>query len=571
MHKSRKILFMLIFLVLPFVFSQVNSRVYAHATGLNHLQCGYGTTPQVDNIQADIQYHNLAGVIPTAAWDGYIYDNGPTDPIAVRHPTGPPGTQLWIGVISQPPAATYTAKQFSFESPTLTCNYVIQCKSNCDPVYKSGACDNSCNIDVVGVSCPRYNGNYAYAVKTGGDATTINWNDGGPNDILEAQPTDQTVYHTFRNAGKYDVLVYCGARTCHARFNATCQGQGGFQTPTPLPTASPTPTGYYPCITPLVCAHPCVCNQGVSSYVAGDCSNRNSTETSGYKGGYGTTAGNTEGAACAPGLVCCQPQTSSSAWFKTKDASYHEQGLLDNNIPSNASPFNGSDLGLCKATEPGSLACHGINFPGLLSAQGNITLGSGVANFNLWSYGDASYLYAREFTPDTIIQYMRARRETVTIADPEQVLTNKVNYIDGAQTILEIDNNGMQGSSPFVLLVDNGDLLFDLAAQFNPSNAPMAIIVDGTIRFKSSIKEVNGIFIANDFDFAFDTPPGSTNNNDLWINGNIISMNDVNCIEKRVRTDDNTKPSCFFTLDFVNQYLPLLNLFSTRTFSRSSS
>ena len=174
------------------------------------------------------------------------------------------------------------------------------------------------------------------------------------------------------------------------------------------------------------------------------------------------------------------------------------------------------------------------------------------------------------FTPATFIQYMKARKDTVVINDVQNVVTNKVNYINGFDIVTEIDNNGMQGAAPFVLLVDAGPLRFDVASQFNPSNQPMAIVVNGTIQIKSSISQMNGIFIANDFDFAYDTAQGQYDTESLFINGNIISMNNVNCLEKRKRSDE-TAPTCFFTFDFVNQYLPLINLFSIRTFSRSSS
>jgi hypothetical protein len=193
-----------------------------------------------------------------------------------------------------------------------------------------------------------------------------------------------------------------------------------------------------------------------------------------------------------------------------------------------------------------------------------------VPNNQLWTLGNSTYRKDTQFTPDGYIQYLRSRKETVSISDPENVQRDKVNYLSGNETISVIDDNGMQGKAPFVLLLDNGSLRFDLSNKFNSSNKPMVIVVDGTIEFKSSMTEVNGIFIAKNFDFGYDVADGTYSTNTFLLNGNIISLNDSDCTEKRRRTDQ-TKPTCFFTFDFVNQYIPVLNLFSTKTYRRASN
>ncbi len=526
------------------------------------LQTQYGPDDKEVKIAA-----TPGNAIPIAGNDNYVYDN-------TIIPETDPEVVMWAGeiqrysVLETVPTKTWNASQTWMEEGQNLCGTTLQCGTSCKPPVVSGSCDSSCNISVNGTpQCPKYSGTTSFTV-TSNAAGTITWGDGG-SDTFNPGPTQFPLAHRYNYPGSYDAVMNCGGQICVKRFNVVCQSGGNpGNTPTPLPTASPTPTGVYLCITPLVCSHPCACNTTSSSFVNAGCSISSSAATN-LKGGFGTTAGNADGQSCLPGMVCCQAPNTSNAWLKTKDTSYNDKAALSNPIPTNAAAYDVSDTGPC-SNPANSYNCHTINLSGLLSVKGNISLGNGVANYPRWSYGNAAYNYTGEFTPDTFIQYMRARKETVTISDPEDVQTNKVNYINGQQTIYEIDNNGMQGKAPFVLLIDNGDLNFDLANQFNPPNAAMAIIVDGTINIKSTISEMNGIFIANRFDFASDIAQGATTTNSLKMNGNVISLNDVDCLAKRKRTD-STKPTCYFTFDFVNQYMPLWNLFSTRTFSRSST
>ena len=263
-------------------------------------------------------------------------------------------------VISQPPSSTYTSQQGFFEMPTLSCDTSLSCPTSCVPVWNNGPCPTgACNITVIGIpgggSCPRYGGAYTYIVQTGNNDTTINWDDGKPPTFLLGSPVDQPVAHTYSYPGSYNVVLDCGGDdACSKRYHVTCQtGGGAGPTPTNLPTATPTPTGIYPCVTPLICTHPCACGSTTSPYINGECS---SGLNNSYKG-LGAIAGTASGNACAPGLVCCQPPSSSSSdsWFKTKDASYHEKGPLSNSIPSNATSFGGTDVGLCVASDPSSL------------------------------------------------------------------------------------------------------------------------------------------------------------------------------------------------------------------------
>lgn len=511
-----------------------------------------------------------AGQVGTAGYDGYLYDNRinpENDPETLQFSN----TKQRYAVITQPPGSTYTARQIWNEEGENQCATMLQCGTTCKPPIVSGVCDASCNIEIQGNSaCPKYGGTASF-VGTSSTAGSIAWGDGDTT-LFNPGPTSFPLAHKYDYPGNYDAIMNCqnGNQPCVKRYNVICQSGSGnpLYTPTPLPTASPTPTGVYLCVTPLVCSHPCGCNSTSQSFVDAGCSISSSAATN-LSGGFGSSAGNSSGQSCLPGMVCCEAPNASNAWFKTKDTSFNDKVALSNPIPTNASEFDVTDTGPC-SDPANSYNCHTINLGGLLTSKGNISLGNGVANYPRWSYGNAAYNYTGEFTPDTFIQYMRARKETVTIDDPENVQTNKVNYINGQQTIYEVDNNGMQGKAPFVLLIDNGDLIFELSNQFNPSNTPMAIVVDGTINIKSTIGEMNGIFIANQFDFASDIAEGATTTQELKINGNVISLNDSNCLAKRKRTQ-STKPSCFFTFDFVNQYMPLWSLFSTRTFSRSSS
>ena len=552
-------------LILLFLYVYVQSS-YAHLTSSNHLVCDYATTPDVDIIQADIRTHLKSGAIPTGAYDGYVYNDPPSDPFGDVHPTINPGTQVLYRIISQPSSASYTVQQYIVGESALTCSYDLQCKDSCNTPVESGTCSDSCNITLLNATCPQYNASKSYEVKTGDADTVIRWDDSTPNTVVTPQPSTQTVSHTYDDSGKYDVIIRCGSQVCHKRYHVVCQDGSLTITPTPLSTVTPTPAGTSACLTSLTCSHPCACDTGSSSYVAGGCSDTSAGAD--YTSGYGVTQGTSDGAVCAPGMVCCQRSTASSqVWFKAKDVAFHEKGGVSNSIPVNAQAFSSLDEGDCNSSNNNLRNCHTVNQSGVLSAQGGINLGMSMPNFREWSFGNTSYSTSTLFTPDSFIQYTRGKKDTITIDDPEDVERNRVNYLYGNDTINVIDDNGMQGKAPFVLLVDNGDLQFDLSNKFNSSNQAMVLVVDGTIEFKSTMNEVNGIFIANNFDFAYDIADGSFTDNTFWLNGNIISLNDTECTAKRKRADQ-TKPTCFFTFDFLNQFLPTLDLFSIRSYSR---
>lgn len=539
-------------------------------------------------IQADIAFHRATGVGTDYCidWDDEYELNGPPPtPLPGCFPGGnhliPAETPYPVAykVITSPTQTTYTATQNNTGS-SLSCGFTIDCVNACTPPTESGVCDASCDIDLnYAQACPRYGENFTWDITTNASETILFWDDTTVDTLDNANaptPGVVSVTKSLPYPGYYDVMVKCGTQTCHKRYNAVCQSVGA-STPTPSPfsTATPTPTSApAACAGGRACSHPCSCAQNSQAYINAGCAGGDGfVADANFGGGFGSTSGTAEGNACAPGLVCCTPaDEAADSWVKIKGSSYHDEGMLINNIPANAEEFSVSDTGACHPSDPNSFACHVIgDDAGLVTAEGTIDLGTGsVENDLLWAYGDQGYNLLREFNPNTFIQYSLSRRETVTITDPEDVEKDKVNYLNGNNTIQTIDDNGMQGKTPFILLVDNGDLQFDLANKFNSSNSPMVIVVDGTIDFKSTLSEVNGIFIANDFDFAYDISEGNSTTQELLVNGGLISMNDVNCAEKRVRTNAK-KPSCFFTFDFVNQYLEVLDLFSTRTFSRTSN
>lgn len=568
MRAHKKLFIPVIFFIVA-IFVLWNSSTPVDAHNASHLLCQTTANSEVDIVGADTDTHVAFGDSGVQANENYPFDdNTRPDPIGNIHPAGD-----WpvFKVINNPPFAQYSPDQTYFEGAPAACNYYLQCKTSCDRQIVSGLCDSNCNIE--SAQCLSYGRQAGFTVTNNNQNATIDWDDGQPQQAVPADPNPQTIQKTFFYPGKYDVKISCGGQMCHKRIHVTCQtSPGGNPTPTSFPTATPTPTNWpAQCDTGLTCSHPCACDPSSSSYVNVGCTGDLANDIG--KLNTSSNAGTYDGAACAPGLVCCTAPAASanSVWFKTKDASYHELGALSNDIPSGATAYNASDTGLCDAGDPSSLACHGINYPGLLTAEGAISLGDGTPNWLLWEYGDVGYSYTPEYTPDSYIQYLLSRSDVVTINDPSEVQTKKINYLD-ATLLGEIslgDDNGFQGAAPFVLLIDNGDFNITVPTNFNNSNASMAFVVDGSIGFVSTLTTANGIFFANTFDFATDLGEGFSTTDPLRINGNIISQTNVDCTSKRQRTD-NTKPSCFFTHDFVNQYLPLLDLFSVRTFSRTS-
>lgn len=177
-------------------------------------------------------------------------------------------------------------------------------------------------------------------------------------------------------------------------------------------------------------------------------------------------------------------------------------------------------------------------------------------------------------TPSSFIEYVKARKDykTVTALTADQLETNRIHLFDPETTASVATNtipDMIPNGSGMVIIID-GDMTIDMTSianqAFNPSKKAITFIVTGRLQISSATRELNGIFIANQVDYAYDYVGVSTV--PLKINGNISIMNTPTqlCNEHRGRTDSALKPTCLFQFDYPNQFPPIIDLISTRTY-----
>lgn len=434
-------------------------------------------------------------------------------------------------------------------SGTASCNVNLGCQNSCEPPQEVGSCDNQCDFSIVSNNqCGTWGQatvfDFVVPGGGGGDAR-VTWGDGEDDDVLFGE-----FEHTYINAGVYDVVMDC---SCAKRINATCDQSGN------LPTATPTPNGLPgDCPAGLTCMLPCLCNGGAFAGDASNCSGSGGL----LNGGLG--AGSNPGS-CGPGLVCCAPPPPpATAWYKVKDASFHKRSDLVNAIPNVVDNFDNDDDGLCNNADPNSIWCFNINEPGVVTAQGDIDLINAPVSFRGWQRADADYTPRTFFDPATFLEYVRARKQYVNIDNLSEIESNAVNVIEGDAIFDDNFNNGIQGKAPFVLIID-GDLTINVNNKLNPSDRDIAIIVTGTTNIRSTLNEMVGIYLTGAVDFAYDIASGSTVNQTLKVTGNFASFTPAECTEKRARTSQTDKPTCFFVFD-ESPYTTLWSLLSTRAY-----
>ena len=246
-------------------------------------------------------------------------------------------------------------------------------------------------------------------------------------------------------------------------------------------------------------------------------------------------------------------------WYKLKDVSLQKRGRLQNPIPATILPFDSDD------TNQRSLI---VGEAGIVSADQTITVGTGTVSSRDWQ--KENYTAIGRLTPQLFLDYVKARKQYVTVTDANgngsidgpELTRDAINIVSGNFGL--IDNAGIQGKAPFVLIVQ-GNVTININGNnvFNPPEKAVAILSTGTLKINSHHTEINGIFITNGVDFADDLPPGQWTTNPLKINGNLFSLTPVDVTKRQVA--DISKPSIFL-VNRLYLHLGLWNLLSTRNY-----
>lgn len=273
-----------------------------------------------------------------------------------------------------------------------------------------------------------------------------------------------------------------------------------------------------------------------------------------------------------PAALPTPTPTPPGAWIKVKETSFHSKDAFNNPVPSGAVAYDTSDTGICDDANPTSIECFNIGEAGNVTVSNNTAVFGTAISDREWLTQDSGYATNNLINPATFIEYARARKDVNDIDEVTSatVQTNIINIYDSGNVVIT-DNtipDGLPAGEPAVIVID-GNLTIDMTTQggiFNSSNNAIAFLVTGTLSISSETTEMNGIFVANSINFAYDVTPYTEN--PLKVNGNITAMGSLlqTCADKRQRQDNLLQPSCFFSFDFANQFLPMMHLLSVRTY-----
>ena len=398
--------------------------------------------------------------------------------------------------------------------PTCSCSVALLCPATGQDPNDAGSilegCDNQCDFSVSPaqehVLTPL---DITINTPPGFGNVTIDYDDGTSDSLTDVNETTQ-VNHAYTNSGVYDVSLTCttnggGAeRSCTRRLTSYCTGTDIEALPTATPTPTPTP----------------------------------------------------------------------GPWFKVQDSSFHIRTYVTSYAPSDATPYDSSDIGRCSATNPNPFACFSSGESGAVSIQSSLGEFGAEVSTKGWLRKDGNYVLNSLMTPASFLEYVKARKDykVITSLASDQIESNRIHLYD-PEVIASVSDNSIPDLIPagsgIVVLVD-GDLVMDMASEpnqiFNPSHKAITFIVTGTLQISALTTELNAIFVANEVDFAYDFVGAAET--PLKIDGNISVMNTPLelCNEHRMRTDTRTKPTCLFQLDFENQFIPVIDLLSTRTY-----
>lgn len=240
-------------------------------------------------------------------------------------------------------------------------------------------------------------------------------------------------------------------------------------------------------------------------------------------------------------------------WIKLKDASYHGiASIINFIIPNVAQAYDRDDN-----TQP----YFDIDHAGVISANGTIDFGiapnvkSSVNEWERKSYVRNTNFLTNPTAFTAFITYAKARKSVKIITDIVNAETGKVNILTtGDLTITQTNANALPDKS--VLIVQGNVTIANRPGTnhtFNPSSKSIAIIATGTITVDAAYTGLNGIFIAQGFNFGSSNQP-------LKISGNLISATEIPFARERVDTIE--KPT-FFIVFNPQMYLDLLPYLST--------
>jgi hypothetical protein len=239
--------------------------------------------------------------------------------------------------------------------------------------------------------------------------------------------------------------------------------------------------------------------------------------------------------------------TPGVPWFKVKDSSLHYLNSTSTKIPVvNTTPFDSEDTNARQII---------IGSAGIASYQ--LTAFSDTVSSNNWKT-PSTYARNAGYLSDLnrFVTYAKNYKK-YSISSSTNISANTINIFTGNSTIENI--NILQNANFLVIVEGDLTLIPDAAGTFNSNNLSQGYIVTGKLIINSDVKEMNGLFIANEISFQ-------SSSNFLKVRGNLISNSKVDLSNRKTDTTNNyARPSVFIVFDGKKYtdlfpYLSIVNL-----------
>ena len=257
---------------------------------------------------------------------------------------------------------------------------------------------------------------------------------------------------------------------------------------------------------------------------------------------------------------CAPTPTPIPAWYKLKNASLHKKNTLNITIPSSMQLYDSTHDTLDEYPLIGGAGIVTTNAT-------NIIIHSQSEKVSKFDWAKTTYSSSNRFLKDLplFVTYAKSKNKVNIITDIKDMQSGVINIIPNNYT-LDLSHQIPESIDNSILIVQGNLNINQQSDQiFNPSKRSLSIIATESLKVHSNFTEINGIFIAKDFDFAYDIAPNTYSNTPLKVHGNLISYEQITASQlKRTRTNTN-QPSLFVVLN-LKTYVDLLPLLSTITF-----
>lgn len=253
-----------------------------------------------------------------------------------------------------------------------------------------------------------------------------------------------------------------------------------------------------------------------------------------------------------PLTINCLPDP----WYKLNGASLYKNGSINNYIPVGTQPYDATDTNqrfiVVRNTNP-------VSVEGVVLPQGSVYHGDG-AEVSTAKWLRHAYIRSNRYLGNlgTFLEYVRARKKFKIISSLDDLEPETINIYTGSDDLIISSTSQIRPGIEKAVIFVEGDLTIDASPTLNNLGRSLAFIATGNINIRSSVRLINGILIANNIDLAYDTPT----TNELKINGNLITTNDIDNPNIKRNRADWKKPSLYVTFN-QQMYTDLLPYLST--------